>query len=136
MNRSSFATSRGAPPAKGPTLEDGTVLKSYRGVGLAAAVVVAGLVWSVEAQQPAAMPNFGGTGQLITYLIPSTDAKPTALTIVEPASKRIVVYHIDRTSGEITLKSARDITGDLILDYWNSPGISPQEILRGNELRQ
>lgn len=112
------------------------MLKSYRGVGLAAAVAAAGLVWSVEAQQPQAMPNFGAAGQLITYLIPSADAKPTALTIVEPATKRIVVYHIDRTSGEITLKSARDITGDLILDYWNSPGISPQEIMRGNELRQ
>lgn len=112
-------------------------MKSYRGVGLAAVLAVAGLVWSVEAQQPpASMPNFGGAGQLITYLIPSADAKPTALTIVEPATKRIVVYHIDKTSGEITLKSARDITGDLILDYWNSPGISPQEIMQGHERRQ
>lgn len=136
MNRSSFATSS-SRGREAKTLEDGSVLKSYRGVGLAAVLAVAGLVWSAEAQQPpASMPNFGGAGQLITYLIPSADAKPTALTIVEPATKRIVVYHIDRTSGEITLKSARDITGDLILDYWNSPGISPQEIMRGNELRQ
>ena len=70
-------------------------MKSYRGVGLAAVLAVAGLVWTVEAQQPpASMPNFGGAGQLITYLIPSADAKPTALTIVEPATKRIVVYHM------------------------------------------
>ncbi|BBO33535.1 hypothetical protein [Lacipirellula parvula] len=110
--------------------------KSYRGVGLAVVIAAAGLVWSAEAQQPASMPNFGGAGQLITYLLPSTDAKPTALTIVEPATKRIVVYHIDKTSGEITLKSARDFTGDLMLDYWNSPGISPQEIMRGKQLQQ
>ncbi|MBC7851964.1 MAG: hypothetical protein IAF94_00865 [Pirellulaceae bacterium] len=136
MNRSSFATSS-SRGREAKSLEDGSVMKSYRGVGLAAVLAVAGLVWSVEAQQPpASMPNFGGAGQLITYLIPSADAKPTALTIVEPATKRIVVYHIDRTSGEISLKSARDITGDLILDYWNSPGISPQEIMKGHERRQ
>jgi hypothetical protein len=135
MNRSSFATSRGVA-ARPAALEDGTVLKSYRGVGLAVAVAVAGLVWSVEAQQPQAMPNFGGAGQLITYLIPSPDAKPTALTIVEPATKRIVVYHIDRASGEITLKSARNITGDLGLDYWNSGSPLPSEIMQGIERKQ
>jgi hypothetical protein len=113
-------------------LEDGSVMKSYRGVGLAAVLAVAGLVWTVEAQQPpASIPNFGGAGQLITYLIPSADAKPTALTIVEPATKRIVVYHIDKTSGEISLKSAREITGDLGLEYFNTGSPLPQEIKKG-----
>ena len=112
------------------------MLKSYRGVGLAAVLAVAGLVWSAEAQQPPSIANFGGAGQLITYLIPSADAKPTALTIVEPATKRIVVYHIDKASGEITLKSARNITGDLGLDYWNSGSPLPQEILKGLDRQQ
>ncbi|MBL9162680.1 MAG: hypothetical protein JNL18_08120 [Planctomycetaceae bacterium] len=113
-------------------LEDGPVMKSYRGVGWAAAIAVAGLVWTVEAQQPpASVPNFGGAGQLITYLIPSADAKPTALTIVEPATKRIVVYHIDKTSGEISLKSAREIAGDLSLEYFNTGSPLPQEIKKG-----
>ncbi len=107
-------------------------MKSYRGVGWAAAIAVAGLVWTVEAQQPpASVPNFGGAGQLITYLIPSADAKPTALTIVEPATKRIVVYHIDKTSGEISLKSAREIAGDLSLEYFNTGSPLPQEIKQG-----
>ena len=110
--------------------------KSYRGVGLAVVIAAAGLAWSAEAQQPASMPNFGAAGQLITYLIPSTDAKPTALTIVEPATKRIVVYHIDKTSGEITLKSARNISGDLGLDYWNSGSPLPSEIMQGIERKQ
>ena len=111
-------------------------MKSYRGVGLAAVLAVAGLVWSVEAQQPPSMANFGGAGQLITYLIPSADTKPTALTIVEPATKRIVVYHIDKTSGEIALKSARDITGDLSLEYFNTGSPLPQEIKKGLERQQ
>jgi hypothetical protein len=135
MNRSSFATSRGVT-GRSTALEDGSVGKSYRGVWLAAAVAATGLVWSAEAQQPSSIPNFGGAGQLITYLMPSVDSKPTALTIVEPATKRIVVYHIDKTSGEITLKSARNITGDLGLDYWNSGSPLPSEIMQQMERKQ
>jgi len=104
---------------------------------LAAVLAVAGLVWSAEAQQPpASMPNFGGAGQLITYLIPSADAKPTALTIVEPATKRIVVYHIDKASGEISLKSVRNFSSDLLLDDLNGGGLSPQDITTAHERRQ
>lgn len=113
------------------------MVKSYRGVGLAAVVAVVGLVWSVEAQQPSIGPNYSGApGGLITYLLPAADGKPAALTIVEPISKRILVYHIDRTSGEIALKSARDISADLVLDHWNTAQPLPQELREGIKRQQ
>lgn len=105
------------------------MVKSYRGVGLAAVIAVVGLVWSVEAQQPSIGPSYAGApGGLITYLLPAAEGKPSALTIVDPLTKRILVYHIDRASGEIELKSARDMSADLQLPHWNSRAPLPQEI--------
>jgi len=39
-------------------------------------------------------------------------------------------------SGEIQLKSVRNVTGDLGLDYWNSGSPLPQEITKMQERQQ
>jgi hypothetical protein len=93
-----------------------------------AAVVAAGVAWSVQAQQPAgAVYSSGGRNELITYCTPA-EGKPTSLLVIDPAARRVAVYHINRESGEIQLKSVRNIAGDLSLDNWNTGGLSPDEI--------
>lgn len=41
------------------------------------------------------------------------------LIVVDSASRRAAVYHVDVVTGSLTLKSARDISWDLLLDEFN-----------------
>jgi hypothetical protein len=104
---------------------------------LAFGAVVGGAAWcwSASAQQPyggSPLAASGGTGQLITHFLP-TDGKPTALTIVDPQLRTIGVYHINRETGEIHLKSIRNIAADLQMDDHNSNSPLPREIRKGLE---
>jgi hypothetical protein len=42
------------------------------------------------------------------------------LIVVDSASRRAAVYHVDVATGSLTLKSARDISWDLSLDEFNA----------------
>ena len=109
--------------------------KPFLSVGLAAVLAVVAVAWSADAQQASVGAVYGASGgpqELITHFLPS-EGKATALTIVDPVTRRIAVYHVARDSGEIQLKSIRNITGDLGLDYWNSGSPLPQEIMKGIE---
>jgi hypothetical protein len=50
------------------------------------------------------------------------------LTVVDPRQKVLGVYHIDTTTGKITLKSVRNIHWDLQIDHLNTDVPLPQEI--------
>lgn len=50
------------------------------------------------------------------------------ITVIDPRSRVMGVYQIDHASGKITLTSVRNITWDLKMDVYDSPGISPREI--------
>jgi hypothetical protein len=51
--------------------------------------------------------------------------------VIDPREQWIGVYHVDRASGEITLKSARKYTWDLQLIDFNSGKPLPQDIRSG-----
>lgn len=48
------------------------------------------------------------------------DAGRRLLIVVDPATKRAAVYHVDTATGALTLKSARDLTWDLALEDFNA----------------
>lgn len=50
------------------------------------------------------------------------------VTLVDPTKRVMSVYHIDRKSGEITLKSVRNVNWDLQMDEFNGVSPSPREI--------
>ena len=109
--------------------------KPLGSVALAAVVAVLAMAWSARAQQ-----SPGGFGsirsqELITHFLPS-EGKPTALTVVDPTTQRIAVYHVARDTGEIQLKSVRNIGPDLGLEDWNCGGPLPQEIRQGLQRQQ
>ncbi len=109
--------------------------KSFWSIGLAIALTVAAMSWTADAQPPATSASYGAGnpgGDLITYFLP-VEGKPTTLTVIDPAARRIAVYHVNRESGEIELKSARNIAWDLRMDYHNNAGILPEEIRKGIE---
>lgn len=50
------------------------------------------------------------------------------LVLIDPRDKSLVVYHIARGTGQISLKSSRNIQYDLQMDDFNGGNPSPQEI--------
>jgi hypothetical protein len=59
------------------------------------------------------------------------DGQPMTLTVIDPREQWIGVYHVDRASGQISLKSARKYTWDTQLLDFNSGKPLPQEIRSG-----
>ncbi|HEX6962894.1 MAG TPA: hypothetical protein VF175_13575 [Lacipirellula sp.] len=113
--------------------------KSFWSTTLAACLAVAAIAWTAVAQQPsggATYASTSGRGELITYFLPGENNKPTTLTIIDPASRRVAVYQLNRDSGEIQLKSVRNIAWDLGMEYFNSGSPLPEEIRRGLERQQ
>lgn len=52
------------------------------------------------------------------------------LIVVDPVTRHAAVYHVDHASGSLTLKSARDLSGDLSLDEFNVQEPRPAAIRR------
>jgi hypothetical protein len=76
------------------------------------------------------------TGTLATHVFPS-EGGPHAAVVVDGGQRVMAVYHFDRVSGDIVLRSVRNLTWDLQMMEFNSGEPLPQEIrdLRG-ELQQ
>ncbi|MCH2115234.1 MAG: hypothetical protein MK171_10040 [Pirellulales bacterium] len=69
----------------------------------------------------------GASTALITYVVPIAD-QPTRVIVVDPVQRRIAVYFVSLQSGEIQLKSVRNILGDLSMQEFNSGDPSPLDI--------
>ena len=102
-------------------------------------LVCAGLVFAVAGAQPfpreargerpatSHAPRFAATDELITVAFDRGEAHDQ-VTIIDPKSRVLGVYHIDRSTGAVTLRSVRNIHWDLLMDEFNSVSPSPSEI--------
>jgi len=98
-------------------------------IGVGIVLAATGLGWSASAQPAGPISGVSGVGsrELVTnFQTPATG--PTALTIVDPQTRVVAVYHIVRETGEIQLKSVRNISGDLTLADFNTGSPSPLDI--------
>lgn len=50
------------------------------------------------------------------------------MTVVDSRTNRLAVYHVSQATGEIQLKSVRDISADLQLDHFNGSDPLPSAI--------
>jgi hypothetical protein len=100
----------------GQCLSEGNGLSEGRGFAEPAAAVMP----SPVAPQP-------GAGNLITHVLPS-EGGPQAVVVVDPSQHVMAVYHVDKTTGEIALRSVRNITWDLQMLEFNSGEPLPQDI--------
>ncbi len=107
------------------------ILGTLVGVGLVmAAAAVAeprgeGMPQRVAPAMPAQAVVAGG--ELI--VVPTTVGdKVQMLTIVDPRTRVLGVYHIDTVTGKIVLKSVRNIHWDLQIDHLNTDEPLPQQI--------
>jgi len=72
-------------------------------------------------------------GQLWISATPLDNAR-TLLIVVDPNLKNAAVYHIDGVSGTLTLKSARDITWDLLVGDFNAQEPKPAALKKMLEI--
>ena len=89
---------------------------------LAAAAVAVG---PYDVQRGATAPAAGGG--LITLACNAGEHREQ-LTVIDPETRTLAVYHIDTGSGEVVLKSVRNIHYDLRMMEFNGTNPLPGEI--------
>ena len=72
------------------------------------------------------VPHAAGS-ELIALPTQLADGKQQ-LTVIDPTARVISVYHISPTSGELALKSVRNIHWDLQMTQFNGTSPLPQEL--------
>jgi hypothetical protein len=82
---------------------------------------------AIAAAPPAPAPAAVVGSELIVVPAALGD-KGQVLTVIDPQRKVLSVYHIDLTTGKITLRSARNIQWDLQIEELNTDTPSPREI--------
>jgi hypothetical protein len=70
------------------------------------------------------------TGELIAH-VTAADGPAQMVTVIDPATRVMAVYHVDRGTGQITPKSVRNFTWDLQMIEFNSGIPLPQDIRSG-----
>lgn len=50
------------------------------------------------------------------------------VTVIDPRTRVMAVYHVDRASGAVALKSVRNVHWDLLIEDFNSANPTPREI--------
>lgn len=106
-------------------------------MALVVGVFVAGS-WLAHAggQQPPAteLPKLNPTQVLPGCMqVVSTPGEPMAAVVYDPQQQVLGVYHIDRKTGEIELKSVRQIQWDLQMLHWQGKAPLPEDIKKGLE---
>ena len=75
-----------------------------------------------------AAPSLPQASGLITHVV-SVAGQPTTVIVVDPQQRVMGVYHVDGASGEISLKSVRNITWDLQMTKgYNTAAPLPLEV--------
>lgn len=75
---------------------------------------------------PAALAPLGG-GQTQWKILENPNG-PHAALIFDPVRQVFAVYHVDAASGQIMLKSVRNLSADLRLEQFNSGAPAPKDI--------
>ncbi len=103
-----------------------TGLGALIGAGLMLlAVVLLNARNEAGAQQRTA--NVEAGGELIT-LTSTTPDNRQQLIVIDPRTRAMSVYHIDTTTGVVSLKSVRNFQYDLLMSEFNCVSPMPREI--------
>lgn len=95
------------------------------GVGLVVAALGSPMFSSPVLAQHGSIPS--GSQELIALSAQLADGKQQ-ITVIDPRQRVVSVYHIGPTSGEIALKSVRNIHWDLQMTQFNGKAPLPEEI--------
>jgi hypothetical protein len=91
---------------------------------LVMAAVVAALAPSVGWAERTAVPQNGG----LIALAATVGDQRQQVTVIEPSTHVVAIYHVDLASGELTLKAVRNIHWDLQMMEFNGTSPLPGEV--------
>jgi hypothetical protein len=83
--------------------------------------------------QPAAQPALpqrlplAAAGDLMAFSS-ETGSGPSQITLIDVKARVMCVYHVDRTTGQIELKSVRNVHSDLLMEEFNCVSPLPSDI--------
>jgi hypothetical protein len=95
-----------------------------------AVAVVASLWLALTASAAPESQTAGSAGNLITH-VSAIEGQPLVVTVIDTNQRAMAVYFVDRQTGEITLKSVRNLTWDLQMSNFNTGKPLPQDIRGG-----
>lgn len=101
---------------------------AWMGFGLVSLVMLIGVAMypEAQAQRPVGVAERGQPGELLAL---SMDVEGRQqVTVVDPRRQVMAVYHIDRNTGSINLRSVRNVQWDLVMEDFNSGSPTPREI--------
>lgn len=108
---------------------------------LVGALLVAGLVIATLAESGSTQPASDGPGEArfpasiqdsrLFAQVTAENGQPLTVTVIDPRQRVMGVYHVDRATGEIVLRSVRNLTWDLQMVEFNSGNPLPQDIRSG-----
>jgi hypothetical protein len=110
------------------------------GLGMIALAITLGS-WLAPAQPTYSdqSVSYGAGAELITHFHPLEGGGPTQVTLIDPRTRVMTVYHIaniGEEKGRILLKSVRPFRWDMELDSHNTGEPLPQDIRGSLERRQ
>ncbi len=110
------------------------------GLLASAVIVTAGLVLVTDpvvwGQQPTGTPvapelparlPVASAGDLMAFSAETSEG-PSQVILIDAAAKSMCVYHVDRATGKIALKSVRKFQWDFLIEEFNGVRPLPREI--------
>ncbi|HZZ28532.1 MAG TPA: hypothetical protein VFE46_11065 [Pirellulales bacterium] len=94
----------------------------------ALAVVLGWWMFGRETPVFAEHPSVYDTSTQLIAVPIQVDNVRQQIAVIDPVKRAMCVYHIDLPTGTITLKSARNISGDLQIDDFNGVNPLPRDI--------
>jgi hypothetical protein len=114
-------------PTRQPKEKD--MRRSLFGVVLGVSLVIAVAAGrGTSAPAYAEMDSPARSGNELMAQVSATEGQALTVTVVDPKQRVLAVYHVDRATGAIALKSVRNITYDLQMVEFNSGNPLPQDI--------
>ena len=100
----------------------------FGAVGGTLIAVLVGSVFGHENSVFAQHPSVYDPSATLIAFTNQVDNARQQITVIDPVKRVICVYHVDLPTGGITLKSVRNISGDLQIDDFNGASPLPREV--------
>src|SRR5262245_32625493 len=99
--------------------------------GVAVGLFLLGAGWvgfpQAEAQRPTGQSAAASSPDLVALSFDAGEGRQQ-ITVVDPRQRVLAVYHVDRVTGALSLKSVRHLQWDLLIEDFNSDKPTPREV--------